>query len=160
MVTGTRYFEDRFVLPVDGCQNSLFGVQRLHNGKRTGNYHRGADQSGAEGTPVRAAASGAVVIATTAFKMNGGTVGLDHGQGLTSHYIHLSSVAVEEGQRVKQGDVIGAIGSTGFATGPHLHWGTVVHGTPVDPAEFVTLTRCAPPAQPKPPAQRNPPPKE
>jgi murein DD-endopeptidase MepM/ murein hydrolase activator NlpD len=147
LVASVRYFEDRFTPPVEGCQNSPFGVQRLHNGKATGSYHRGADQRGAEGTPVRAPASGVVAVAEPKFQVNGGTVGLDHGQGLTSHYIHLSGVAVTEGERVKQGDVIGYVGSTGFATGPHLHWGTVVHGTPVDPNEFVTLTPCPAPAK-------------
>lgn len=143
MVTSARFFESRFVPPTAECQNSPFGVQRLHNGKPTGAYHRGADLRSPSGTPVKAMASGKVIIATMEFRLNGGTIGLDHGQGLTSHYIHLSKVAVEEGQMVKQGDVVGFVGTTGFSTGAHLHWGTVLHNTPVDPNEFIKLTPCA-----------------
>lgn len=141
-VSKDRFFEDAFLLPVRGCRNSPFGVQRLHNGKPSGNYHRGVDQRGPEGTPIKAAASGLVAVAQPGFQLHGGTVGLDHGLGLTSHYLHMSKVAVTEGQRVTQGDVIGYVGSTGFATGPHLHWGVNLHATPVNPSEFVKLTPC------------------
>ncbi|MBL8209573.1 MAG: M23 family metallopeptidase [Bryobacterales bacterium] len=157
-VSKDRHFEDAFVLPVRGCRNSPFGVQRLHNGKPSGNYHRGVDQRGPEGTPIQAAASGLVAVAQPNFQLHGGTVGLDHGQGLTSHYLHMSKVAVREGQRVNQGDVIGYVGSTGFATGPHLHWGVNLHATPVNPTEFVKLTPCS--AAKSPPAKRTRPPKK
>ena len=143
LVTPVRYFEDRFIRPTEHCQNSPFGVQRLHNGKPTGSYHRGADQRSPEGTHVAAPASGIVAVAERGFLLNGGTVGIDHGYGLTSHYLHLSKVFAVEGRKVQQGDVIGEVGATGFATGAHLHWGTSVHATPVDPNVFVALTPCA-----------------
>jgi murein DD-endopeptidase MepM/ murein hydrolase activator NlpD len=80
------------------------------------------------------------------FRLHGGTVGLDHGQGVTSSYIHLSKTAVKEGQVVKQGEVIGYVGSTGFSTAPHLHWGLYVHGSPVNPKQWnpakTWLTPC------------------
>ncbi|MFN7932492.1 MAG: M23 family metallopeptidase [Bryobacteraceae bacterium] len=148
-VSPVRFFEDAFVAPVSGCQNSPFGVQRLHNGKPTGAYHRGVDQRGAKGTPIKAAASGMVVVAQPDFQVRGGTVGIDHGHGLTSHYLHMSRVTAREGQRVKQGEVIGYVGSTGFATAAHLHWGTYVHGTPIDPNEFAALRPCAAPQRKK-----------
>ncbi|MBS1828713.1 MAG: M23 family metallopeptidase [Acidobacteria bacterium] len=148
-VTPVRLFEDAFVPPVSGCQNSPFGVQRLHNGKPTGAYHRGVDQRGAQGTPIRAAASGKVVVAQPDFQVRGGTVGIDHGHGLTSHYLHMSRVIAREGQGVKQGEIIGYVGSTGFATAAHLHWGTYVHGTPIDPNDFVALRPCAAPQRKK-----------
>jgi murein DD-endopeptidase MepM/ murein hydrolase activator NlpD len=149
-----RHWEEPFLAPTSGCMNSPFGVQRLHNGKPTGNYHRGVDQRGPNGRPIVAAASGVVRIARM-FNVHGGTVGIDHGQGLTSIYIHMSKIAAEEGAMVKKGDVIGYIGSTGFSTGPHLHWGINVHGVPVQPLQWVKLTPCgAAPAKKAAPARK------
>jgi murein DD-endopeptidase MepM/ murein hydrolase activator NlpD len=131
-VSDGRRFEETFAAPTPHCVNSPFGVTRLHNGKPSGNYHRGLDQASPAATPIRAAASGQIKVARM-FVMHGGTVGIDHGQGLTSHYLHMSTIAATEGQSVKQGDVIGEVGATGFATGPHLHWGLYLFGTPIDP---------------------------
>ena len=76
--------------------------------------------------------------------MHGGTVGIDHGQGLTSHYLHMSKVLATEGQQIRQGDVIGEVGSTGFATGPHLHWGLYLFGVPVNARLWVPgLKACS-----------------
>ena len=130
-VTARRLWEDTLSAPTTHCINSPFGVTRLHNGKPSGNYHRGLDQASPASTPIRATASGSIKVAQM-FVMHGGTVGIDHGQGLTSHYIHMSKVLAVEGQWVKQGDVIGEVGSTGFATGPHLHWGLYLFGVPVN----------------------------
>jgi murein DD-endopeptidase MepM/ murein hydrolase activator NlpD len=135
-VTGARLWEDGFAPPVSHCVNSPFGVTRLHNGKPTGNYHRGLDQASPAAAPIRAAASGTVKVARM-WIMHGGTVGIDHGQGLTSHYLHMSKVLAKEGQHVKQGDVIGLVGSTGFATGPHLHWGIYLFSVPLNPRLWV-----------------------
>lgn len=140
-VSETRHWDEPFAAPVPGCMNSPFGVQRLHDGKPTGNYHRGVDQRGPKGRPIRAVANGVVRISRM-FNLHGGTVGIDHGQGLTSIYIHMSKVAAAEGAEVKKGDVIGYIGSTGFSTGPHLHWGLNVNGVPVQPLQWVKLTPC------------------
>ncbi len=135
-VSLTRFWRDRLLRPVPDCVNSPFGVERLHNGERTGNYHRGLDLRSPMGRPVKAAADGIVEIATM-FRLHGGTVGLDHGQGLTTMYLHLSKVAVRRGRKVKAGHVIGYAGATGFATGPHLHWAVYVNGMPVNPADWI-----------------------
>lgn len=141
-VSPVRHWEEPFALPVPGCMNSPFGVQRLHNGKPTGNYHRGVDQRGPKGRAIRAVAAGEVKIARM-FNIHGGTVGIDHGQGVTSFYLHMSRFAVKEGAMVKKGEVIGYVGATGFATGPHLHWGLYVNGVPVQPRQWVKLAPCA-----------------
>jgi murein DD-endopeptidase MepM/ murein hydrolase activator NlpD len=121
--------------------NSPFGVKRYYNGKFSGNYHKGIDQRSPQGRPIKAIADGQVILASS-FHLHGGTVGLDHGQGITSIYIHQSKLLVKPGQLVKQGDVIGHVGSTGFASGPHLHWGLYIHGTPVDPTNWLKVSAC------------------
>jgi murein DD-endopeptidase MepM/ murein hydrolase activator NlpD len=121
--------------------NSPFGASRLHNGKPTGDYHGGVDQHGAPGTRIHAAAAGIVRIAQM-FPLRGGTVAIDHGHGLESIYMHQSRFAVKEGQILKAGDVIGYIGSTGRATGPHLHWSLYANGRSVSPLQWVKLTPC------------------
>jgi murein DD-endopeptidase MepM/ murein hydrolase activator NlpD len=131
-VSQSRYWRAPFRLPVAGCLISPFGVQRHHNGKPTGNYHRGIDQRAATGVAVRAPAAGLVRLSAM-YRLHGGTVGLDHGHGVTSIHIHLSKMNVKPGDRVAAGDIIGLAGATGFATGPHLHWSLYVHGTPVNP---------------------------
>jgi murein DD-endopeptidase MepM/ murein hydrolase activator NlpD len=139
--TPDRFWEVNLTPPVPDCMNSPFGVKRVVNGKFTGNYHKGVDQRSPQGRPIKAIGSGTVVIARK-YQLHGGTVGLDHGQGLTSIYIHQSKIAVVPGQQVKQGDVIGYVGATGFAAGPHLHWGMYVHGVPINPRGFVGLSPC------------------
>ncbi len=71
------------------------------------------------------------------FLVNGNIIGIDHGQGVTTAYLHLSRILVKEGDFVKAGQVIGAVGATGAATGPHLHWGLYVNGLSVDPAPWL-----------------------
>lgn len=139
--TTTRRWWQPFVSPVPDCMNSPFGVQRIVNGEFTGNYHKGIDQRSPQGRPIKAIAGGTVVLARN-YRLHGGTVGLDHGQGLTSIYIHMSKLGVQEGQVVGKGQIIGNVGSTGFASGPHLHWGLYVHGIPVDPTPWVDLPSC------------------
>jgi murein DD-endopeptidase MepM/ murein hydrolase activator NlpD len=145
-VSPERFWTDTLANPVRNCMTSPFGVARYHNGKPTGSYHRGVDLRSRKGRPVRAPAAGVVKIAQM-FRLHGGTVGLDHGQGVTSSYIHLSKTAVKEGQKVKQGEIVGYVGSTGFSTAPHLHWGLYVHGVPVNPKQWNPtkgwLTPCA-----------------
>ncbi|MEB3245698.1 MAG: M23 family metallopeptidase [Vampirovibrionales bacterium] len=118
--------------PTPDCLNSPFGNLRFHNGVFTGNYHKGIDLRSPAGRPVVAPADATVAMARK-WQLHGGTVGLDHGQGLTSIYIHLSQILVSPGQQVKRGQIIGKVGSTGFATGPHLHWGVFAAGEPVNP---------------------------
>jgi murein DD-endopeptidase MepM/ murein hydrolase activator NlpD len=117
--------------------NSPFGVLRYHNGVYSGNFHRGMDLRSPKGRPVRAITAGTVRIAHM-FRLHGGTVGLDHGQGVTSLYLHLSRIAAREGRVVRRGEIIGWVGATGFATGPHLHWGLYVNGVPVNPAQWIS----------------------
>lgn len=130
-----RYWMEPFEKPTEACMNSRFGVTRLHNGKPTGSYHRGLDLRSGMGVPVHATTAGVVQISQM-FRLHGGTIGIDHGQGVTSLYLHLSGLAVPEGTEVKRGDVVGYVGATGFATGPHLHWQVQVNGVPVNPAIF------------------------
>ncbi len=118
--------------PADGCISSVFGLKRYYNGKFSGNYHKGVDIKATKGQPVKSIAGGKIIFAEF-FRLNGGSVAVDHGQGLISIYIHLSKIDVKAGEIVKAGQKIGEVGQTGFATGPNLHWGLYVNGTPVDP---------------------------
>jgi len=140
-VSAERFWDDPMVAPVTGCMLSPFGVKRLHNGKPTGEFHGGVDQRAAAGSPIHAVASGEVKIAQP-FTVLGGTVAIDHGQGLETMYLHMSKIAVQPGARVNKGDVIGFVGATGRANGPHLHWLIDVNGVPVNPRQWVTLTAC------------------
>lgn len=123
--------------PTDGCINSVFGLRRFYNGKFSGNYHKGVDIKSATGETVRTITDGRVIFAEgdDKFRLHGGSVAIDHGQGLMSLYIHLSKITVKEGEMVKANQKIGEVGMSGFATGPHLHWGLYVNGTPVDPMQ-------------------------
>jgi murein DD-endopeptidase MepM/ murein hydrolase activator NlpD len=100
----------------------------------------GLDIAAPTGTPIRADNAGRVVLAR-ALVMHGTTVVIDHGLGVTSIFLHQSALRCHEGQRVHRGDVIGLVGQTGVATGPHLHWGVYVHGTPVSPLFWTRLPR-------------------
>lgn len=141
-VSDMRYWSEPFASPTPDCMNSLFGVLRYHNGKPTGDYHKGVDLRSPSGRPIKAITGGKVKIAKM-YRLHGGTVGLDHGQGMGSIYIHMSKIAVKEGEMVKPGEVIGYVGATGFATGPHLHWGMYVNGLPVNPSQWVkAVPRC------------------
>jgi murein DD-endopeptidase MepM/ murein hydrolase activator NlpD len=141
-LTGLRYWQDRFIEPVPGCMISPFGVQRYRNHKPTGEYHGGVDLRAAAGTPVRAAADGWVKFAQL-ITVLGNTVGLDHGQGVETIYMHMEKLAIEPGAPVKQGDVLGYVGTTGRSSGPHLHWTLYVNSVQVNPAQWVKLTPCA-----------------
>jgi murein DD-endopeptidase MepM/ murein hydrolase activator NlpD len=140
-VSNEKFWDDPLVAPVSGCMLSPFGVKRLHNGKPTGEFHGGVDQRAAAGSPIHAAASGEVKIAQP-FTVLGGTVAIDHGQGLETMYLHMSKIAVQPGAHVNKGDVIGYVGATGRANGPHLHWLIDVNGVPVNPRQWVTLAAC------------------
>jgi murein DD-endopeptidase MepM/ murein hydrolase activator NlpD len=140
--TPTRFWSMPFVSPTPDCENSPFGVLRAHNGKLTGDYHKGVDLRSPLGRPIKATAAGRVLVSQP-FRLHGGTVGLDHGQGISSVYIHLSKRLVQEGDVVEAGQTIGLVGATGFATGPHLHWGIYVNGLPVNPNQWVPqVSKC------------------
>jgi murein DD-endopeptidase MepM/ murein hydrolase activator NlpD len=141
-ISETRSWEDPLQPPVSGCMTSPFGVKRLHNGKPTGEYHGGVDQRTPEGEAVRAVAAGTITFAKQ-FNVLGNAVGIDHGQGLESMYLHMSRLVVAPGVAVQRGDVLGYAGSTGRSTGPHLHWVLYVNGVNVNPAQWVKLVPCS-----------------
>lgn len=139
-----KMWTEPLLRPTPECSNSPFGVKRRNDGKLTGAIHAGLDFRSPKGRAVKASDAGVVKVARM-FPRQGGTVGLDHGQGLQTTYIHLSKIAAVEGKTVKRGQVIGYVGSTGFATGPHLHWSVHVHGVPVNPNQWVPgIESCKP----------------
>ena len=121
--------------PVPGPVTSPFGY-RIHPITGTSRLHAGIDLDGSTGDPVRAAGAGTVILAEW-YGGYGNTVVVDHGGGLSTLYAHQSSLNVSRGQSVGQGDVVGYVGSTGFSTGPHLHFETREFGTPVDPMGYL-----------------------
>ena len=119
----SRVLDDgRLLRPADGKVSGVFGSQRVYNGIG-GAPHSGLDIAAPTGAPVHACADGIVVLAAPDLFLTGRTVMIDHGLGLISSYAHLSRLDVMAGATVRRGDLVGAIGATGLATGAHLHWG-------------------------------------
>jgi biotin carboxyl carrier protein len=125
-------FAETFQWPVQGRISGRFGNQRVYDGTPK-SPHSGMDIAVPQGTPVKAPADGVVTFAAPDLYLTGGTVLLDHGHGISSNFLHLSRIDVKVGDVVKQGDVIGAVGMTGRATGPHLHWGMSWFDVRIDP---------------------------
>lgn len=117
--TPSEDFADGFIWPVSGPHTGVYGSQRILNGEAK-QPHFGVDIAAATGTPIKATAAGVVRLARSDVYFTGGTVILDHGHGLTSTYLHLSRLDVKDGESVNPGQIIGAVGATGRATGPHL----------------------------------------
>ena len=140
LVTPQKLWNGAFLRPNEGEISTVFGVQRYYNGVFADDYyHRGVDYAGDTGSSVIAPASGYVrLVGTVAqgFLLHGNTIGLDHGQGVVSIFLHLSKIYVKEGDFIKAGQVIGAVGATGAVTGPHLHWGLYVNGEAIDPVAW------------------------
>lgn len=130
--TGAEGWKQDFIWPVKGRISGRFGRQRIYRGE-PGSYHSGIDIAPGNGVPFVAPADGVVVLARTGFSLEGGIIILDHGAGLNSAFIHLSKLAVSEGDRVKQGQVLGNVGASGRATGPHLHWSLKWNDARIDP---------------------------
>ncbi|MBT9313447.1 M23 family metallopeptidase [Leptothoe kymatousa TAU-MAC 1615] len=140
LVTPDRLWSGKLLRPSQGRVSSEYGVRRYYNGEFAENYyHRGVDYAAGTGAPIVAPAAGYVRLVgrvADGFELHGNTVGIDHGQGLLSIMIHLSRIDVQEGDFVKAGQRVGAIGSTGAATGPHLHWGLYMNQVSVDPVPW------------------------
>jgi murein DD-endopeptidase MepM/ murein hydrolase activator NlpD len=118
--TDLDFFKDKFIIPVDDAIiTGVYGSQRILNGKPKW-PHYGLDFAQEEGAPVKAMLNGTVTLAAPDLYYTGGTLIFDHGHGISTLYMHMNKVFVKKGQKVKQGDVIGSVGSTGRATGPHL----------------------------------------
>jgi len=125
-------YETQFDWPVQGRVSGVFGSQRIFNGTPK-SPHNGLDVAAAQGTPVHAPAGGIVILAEPDLYLTGGTVLVDHGHGVSSNFLHFSRIDVTVGQRVEKGEVLGLVGMTGRATGPHMHWGMNWFGVRVDP---------------------------
>lgn len=122
-----------FMWPVTGRISGLFGSQRIYKGE-PGAYHSGVDVARPTGTPIIAPADGVVTLAAQQpFMLEGKLLMLDHGMGLNSAFLHLSRIDVKVGDVVRRGQTIGAIGTTGRSTGPHLHWGMKWGQARIDP---------------------------
>jgi hypothetical protein len=132
-----RAWSGRFVPPVPGPATGNFGFRSVFNGQ-VRSPHAGIDFSRPAGTPVAAPAGGRVVLAEDLY-FTGNTVIVDHGDGLFSLYAHLSALSVERSDRVEQGAILGLVGATGRATGPHLHWAVRLHGARVDPLSLLAV---------------------
>jgi murein DD-endopeptidase MepM/ murein hydrolase activator NlpD len=138
-VTGARYWNWPFEAPVAARASSPFGVRSVFNGVPR-SRHNGVDFASLPGAPVHAPAGGRVALAEPLY-FTGTTVIIDHGQGLYSLLAHLERAVVQSDDSVARGDVIGFVGATGRATGPHLHWSVRLQGARVDPLSLVSLQR-------------------
>ncbi|MEE2784336.1 MAG: M23 family metallopeptidase [Pseudomonadota bacterium] len=129
--------DDGFMKPLQGITTSLFGHKRFFNGKPR-SPHSGLDIAADTGTPIAAAGGGTITL-SDALYFNGNTIFIDHGKGLVTMYCHMSKLDVREGASVNKGQTIGRVGSTGRATGPHLHWSVSLNGVRVNPTLFMQL---------------------
>lgn len=140
LATPQKHWQGAFLAPSQGRVSTIFGVRRYYNGDFAENYyHRGVDYAAGTGAPVVAPAAGRVALVgleSEGFHVHGNTVGIDHGRGVVSIFLHLNAIDVRPGTMVSAGQRIGTIGSTGASTGPHLHWGLYVNGQSVDPVPW------------------------
>jgi len=138
-IDGSAYFASGFTRPIKGgVITGVFGSQRILNGVPQ-NIHNGLDISVPAGTDVHAMADGIVRIAGNKFYYNGTFVLIDHGQGLSSVYLHFSKLSVSTGDKVIKGQKIGEVGTTGRSTGPHLHWGVNWYNKKIDPNSLLGI---------------------
>ena len=133
------FFKDKFIIPVDNAIiTGVYGSQRILNGKPR-RPHYGLDFADKEGTPVKAMMEGKVTLSEKDLYFTGGTIIFDHGHGISTLYMHMKDIHVKKGQLVKQGDIIGTIGKTGRATGPHLDIRLNWFNVKLDPASVLKL---------------------
>lgn len=131
-------FTSAFIQPIQGILTTPYGHTRYVNGKYDSS-HMAIDLAAKEGTPIKATNDGVVALADSLY-LTGNSIYLDHGMGLFSQYAHLSELRVKTGDRVKKGDIIGLVGTTGFSTGPHLHFTFWVHNVQANPNLFFDKT--------------------
>ncbi len=132
-VTSTGW-QQPFLWPVVGRLSGMFGSQRIYKNGEAGSYHSGTDIARPTGTTVMAPADGVVILAADhPFTLEGNLLMIDHGMGLNSAFLHLSRIDVRVGETVKRGQPIGAVGMSGRATGPHLHWSIKWRDSRIDP---------------------------
>ena len=137
--TAQKLWSGPFIWPVPEVIVSPFGIRRSYNGGPVSSFHGGVDLAANEGVPVVAGNSGRVAYVGSG-PTYGNSVLIDHGDGVFSGYNHLSAFNVQVGQMVNKGDIVGSVGSSGMATGPHVHWEIIVCGVPVDPAPWTLQT--------------------
>lgn len=135
-ITPERYWNKPFIRPIDSITTSEYGSARTYNGVLK-SYHGGVDFRAKTPLPILASNDGIVVLVKDRY-YSGGTVIIDHGEGVYSCYFHMSEFNVKVGDPVIQGQNIGLTGATGRITGPHLHFGFMVQGVQTDPIEFMT----------------------
>jgi murein DD-endopeptidase MepM/ murein hydrolase activator NlpD len=140
LVTPEKFWNGSFVRPSAARISTEFGVRRYYNGEfATDYYHKGVDYAGAQGSAVVAPAPGRVSLIgreSEGFHVHGNIIGIDHGQGVVSVFMHLQDINVKVGDMVTAGQNIGTVGATGAAAGPHLHWGLYVNEVAVDPVPW------------------------
>ena len=140
LVTPQKFWQGSFLRPNPNRVSTGFGIRRYYNNVFASDYyHKGVDYAGGYGSPVIAPAAGKVRLVgreDAGFHVHGNVVGIDHGQGVLSIFMHLQDIDVAEGTMVEAGQRLGTIGSTGASTGPHLHWGLYVNQIAVDPVPW------------------------
>lgn len=140
LVTPQKFWQGAFLRPNASRISTGFGVRRYYNNVFAQDYyHKGVDYAGGYGSPVVAPAAGQVRLVGReegGFHVHGNVIGIDHGQGVLSIFMHLQDIEVKEGEMIKPGQRIGTIGATGASAGPHLHWGLYVNQVSVDPVPW------------------------
>jgi murein DD-endopeptidase MepM/ murein hydrolase activator NlpD len=136
-VNPEKHWSGSFIMPLDNDFSTGFGVKRIMNGKKT-SVHRGLDIRGSTGDKILAANKGTVVFVGDTF-YGGNTVVIDHGLGVYTVYMHLSMVNVKDEEPVEKGSVVGYVGMTGRATGPHLHYGIKINAVTTNPVSVTRL---------------------
>ena len=133
------FFKDKFIYPIDNyIITGVYGSQRILNGKPR-RPHYGIDFHAPEGTPVRSMMDGVVTLVENNMYFTGGTIIFDHGHGISTLYMHMKEIYVKKGQKVEKGEIVGTLGQSGRATGPHLDVGLNWFEVKLDPASVLNL---------------------
>lgn len=136
-VSSERFWQSKFSPPAAARVSATFGLKRVVNGRQLPDYfHSGIDYAAPLGAPVKACAPGKVILVGSKWKLHGNCLAIDHGQGVVSFYIHLQKTEVAQGDMVKAGQVIGRVGQTGRANGPHLHFSIYVNDEATNPSDW------------------------